>query len=643
MALAGGVTVVFTIGTFALLLAANISLGRAVSDARRARAVLASASGLEHLVVDLETDSRAFILLGDQRYLRSYDTARAAFAGQAASLERVAAEDGASQGRQARQIVQAGNSYVNEYSVPLINTQRKSPASARTRVVSGEGVERLGTLRDQFTRFMEAQRKITAAREQRSVAAAREAEITALAVAVGSLGLICFFVAYLTKVVVHPVRRTSAMAGALADGGLAAPMPETSPGEIGVLQSTFNTMAGSLEASRDKLRLVAEEQGALRRIATLVARGVAPSEVFSAVAAELGRLLGADHTHIVRFEPDNTAIVVGWWSHPDFPQILPPLDGTWPIEEGTVSAAVRASARPARRTNFEGASDAIGAWVHSKDVCCVVGCPVNVEGRVWGAMLMHSMVNEPQAGVTEDRMREFVELVSTAIANAQGRSDLLASRARVVAAADESRRSIERRLHDGTQQRLVSLALRLRMMQESVAPDQEELKQELAVAVEDLSNTLTDVQEISRGIAPPILSAKGLPPALRSLARRSPVPVHLDVPGGRRLPEPIEAAIYYSVSEALTNVAKHARASAVEIQIRTEDATVRLSISDDGVGGADLRAGSGLVGLKDRVEALDGRIEIVSPPGAGTSLLIDIPMRRRWPSTVPPSRPSTTP
>jgi signal transduction histidine kinase len=121
------------------------------------------------------------------------------------------------------------------------------------------------------------------------------------------------------------------------------------------------------------------------------------------------------------------------------------------------------------------------------------------------------------------------------------------------------------------------------------------------------------------------------------------VPVHLDVPGGRRLPEPIEAAIYYSVSEALTNVAKHARASAVEIQIRTEDATVRLSISDDGVGGADLRAGSGLVGLKDRVEALDGRIEIVSPPGAGTSLLIDIPMRRRWPSTVPPSRPSTTP
>jgi signal transduction histidine kinase len=334
--------------------------------------------------------------------------------------------------------------------------------------------------------------------------------------------------------------------------------------------------------------------------------------------------------------------VVGFWSHPDFPQLRPPLNGTWPIEEGTVSAAVLATARPARRTDFGQASDEIGAWVRSRDVRCVVGCPVNVEGRVWGAMMMHAMENEPEPGVTEDRMREFVELISTAIANAQGRSDLLASRARVVAAADESRRRIERRLHDGTQQRLVSLALRLRMMQESVAPDQDALKQELSDVVEDLSNTLTDVQEISRGIAPPILSAKGLPPALRALARRSSVPVSLDVSIGRRLPEPIEAALYYSVSEALTNVAKHACASGVEIQIRVEDTTVRLSVSDDGVGGADFRGGSGLVGLKDRVEALDGRIEVVSLPGAGTSLLIDIPEKWLGPSPVSLPRPSPT-
>jgi signal transduction histidine kinase len=643
MVLAGGITMVFTIGAFALLLAANARLGSAVSDAKRARAVLSSANRLENLTLDLEMNSRAFVLVGEQRFLQSYDTARAGFTGQAADLEQVSAAVDTHQGEQARQIVRVGNSYLHDYSVPLMDTERTSPADARSKVLSGEGLKRLAPLRTQFARFMETQRKITTASEQRSVAAAREAKITALAVAAGSLGLICLFVAYLTRVVVHPVRRTSVMAGALVEGDLSAPMPETSPGEIGVLQSTFNTMAGSLVASRDKLSQVAKEQGALRRIATLVARGVEPSEVFTAVAAELGRVLGADHTHLVRFEPDNTATVVGFWSHPDFPQLRPPLGGTWPIEEGTVSAAVLATARPARRTDFGQASDEIGAWVRSRDVRCVVGCPVNVEGRVWGAMMMHAMENEPEPGVTEDRMREFVELISTAIANAQGRSDLLASRARVVAAADESRRRIERRLHDGTQQRLVSLALRLRMMQESVAPDQDDLKQEMSDVVEDLSNALTDVQEISRGIAPPILSAKGLPPALRALARRSSVPVSLDVSIGRRLPEPIEAALYYSVSEALTNVAKHARASGVEVQICVEDTTVRLSVSDDGVGGADFRGGSGLVGLKDRVEALDGRIEVVSLPGAGTSLLIDIPEKRHGPSPVSLPRPSPTP
>jgi signal transduction histidine kinase len=306
---------------------------------------------------------------------------------------------------------------------------------------------------------------------------------------------------------------------------------------------------------------------------------------------------------------------------------MPPLDGRWPIEDGTASAAVLATARPTRRTDFEGASDAIGVWVRSQKIRCVVGCPVDVEGRVWGAIHLHWMENEPQPGVTEDRMGEFVELVSTAIANAQARSDLLASRSRVVAAADESRRRIERKLHDGAQQRLVALTLKLRMAQTSVSPDQEELKRELSSAVEDLASTLTEVQEISRGIAPPMLRTKGLPPALRSLARRSPVPVQLDVRIGRRPPEPIETAIYYAVSEALANVAKYAHASTVNVCIHMQDTTLRLSIHDDGTGGANLHGGSGLLGLKDRIEALGGRLDIVSPAGDGTTLLIDIPMK----------------
>jgi signal transduction histidine kinase len=620
MALAGGVMAVFAIGTLALCLLATAGLRDTVSDANRARAVLVSAHRLENVVTDLETDSRVFVLIGDQRFFRSYGIARAAFDGRAADFERASANDDASQGRQAYQIVGAGKSYLHDYSVPLMTTARNDHAAAWASVTSGEGLKRLAEFRDRFARFVDAQRKIATAREHRSVAAAYEAHTAALVVATGPLGLICLFIIYLTRVVVRPVRRVSAMAGELAEGDLAVRMPETSPGEIGRLENSFNTMAVSLETSRDKLCLVAEEQRALRRIATLIARGVQPDDLFTAVATETGRLLSADHATIFRYEPDNTVTVVGYWSDPRARQVMPPLDGHWPVEDGTVTAAVLNSGRPARMTNYEDATSAIGVWARSNGICCVVGCPVTVGGRVWGALV----APDGPPG-TEDRICQLVELISTAIANAQSHSDLLASRARVVTAADESRQRIERRLHDGTQQRLVSATLRLRIAQASVTPGQEELDQLLSAAVEDLSQALEELQEISRGIAPSSLRTKGLPSALRSLARRSTVPVELDVRIDRRLPEPIEAAVYYTVSEALTNVTKHARATTVDVHIRVQD-TVRLSIEDDGVGGADLRRGTGLVGLKDRVEALDGRLDIVSPTGHGTALLADIPI-----------------
>jgi signal transduction histidine kinase len=625
MVLACGVMVAFAIGTFAPLLFAIKGLHHAVADARRARTVLVSVHRLEEIMFDLEMDSRAFILIRDQRFLRSYDAARAAFDGQAVNLEQVAAEVDVHQGDRARQIVRADNAYVNDYSVPLMNTERTDPAGARARVVSGEGIQRLASLRDQLTRFTAAQRMIATVRERRSVAAARKAQLTALAVLACSLGMICFFVAYFTKVIVRPIRRASAMAGELADGDLSVRMPETSPGEIGMLENTFNTMAGSLETSRDTLRLVAEEQGALRRIATLVARGVTPEEVFTAVATEVGHVLGVDHTTIIRYEPDNTVTLVGYWNAPRAPKLMPPLDGRWPIEDGTVTAAVLTTGRPARMTDYEHATSTIGVWARSKGIRCVVGCPVSVDGRIWGAMLVHSLTAEAEPHA-EHRMCKFVALVSAAIANAQGRSDLLASRARVVAAADESRRRIERKLHDGAQQQLVGLALKLRMMRDSLAPCQEGVRRELSIAVEDVNNALTNVQEISRGIAPSVLTAKGLPSALRVLAQRSPVPVELDVCIGRRLPENVETAIYYIVSEALTNAAKHAYACAVDVHIRMRHTTVWLSIRDDGVGGADPRRGTGLLGLRDRVEALGGRLGVVSPAGNGTSLFIDIPM-----------------
>jgi signal transduction histidine kinase len=391
----------------------------------------------------------------------------------------------------------------------------------------------------------------------------------------------------------------------------------------GLISKLTRSLAVEVD-TRDKLRRVADEQRALRRIATLVARGIGPQELFTAVATEAGQLLGDDHTNIVRYEPDNTVTVVGYWNDPRAPQVMPPLDGHWPVEDRTVTAAVLASGRPARITNYAHATSAIGVWARSNGIRCVVGCPITVEGRVWGALLDSLATEAPPDA--EDRMCQLVELISTAIANAQSRSDLLASRARIVTAADESRQRLERRLHDGTQQRLVSGVLRLRMAQASVTPEQEELQGQLSAAVEDLSQALEEVQEISRGIAPSTLTVRGLPSALRSLVRRSPVPAELDIRIDRRLAEPVETAIYYTVSEALTNVAKHAHATTIDIQVRLQHTAVRLSIEDDGVGGADPHGGSGLLGLKDRVEALGGRLDLISPTGHGTSLLADIPI-----------------
>jgi signal transduction histidine kinase len=331
---------------------------------------------------------------------------------------------------------------------------------------------------------------------------------------------------------------------------------------------------------------------------------------------------------IVRYEADDTARVLAYWSDSRVPQVMPPLDGTWPIENGTVSAIVRRTERPARLTDYAGNPSAIGHWAYEMGLRCAVGCPVKVEGRVWGAMIIHTLSAEPIPRVTEDRMQEFVELVATAIANAQSRSDLLTSRARVVAAADESRRRIERDLHDGAQQRLVALALRVRALHAAAAESARvPLGELLDDLVRDLSNILDDLQEVSRGIVPPILTRSGLPPALRSLARRSAVPVRLWTDDGDgRLPERVEVTVYYVVSEGLANVAKHAHASEARVRLERRDWTVRLSVSDDGCGGARLSGGTGLIGLKDRVEALNGSIEVHSPPGSGTSLLVTIPI-----------------
>jgi signal transduction histidine kinase len=229
---------------------------------------------------------------------------------------------------------------------------------------------------------------------------------------------------------------------------------------------------------------------------------------------------------------------------------------------------------------------------------------------------------------TEQRMAGFMELVGTAIANADSRAQLTASRARIVAAvADDARRRIERDLHDGTQQRLVALSLTLRVAQSTVPAELPELQTQIGRVADELTGAIEELREMARGIHPAILSEGGLGPALRTLRRRAAIPVELDIRTETRPADRIEVAAYYVVSEALTNATKHARASCAHVAVEQRDVFLHLSIRDDGVGGADPARGSGLIGLRDRVQALGGSIEVISPPGAGTAIVVELPLQ----------------
>ncbi len=370
--------------------------------------------------------------------------------------------------------------------------------------------------------------------------------------------------------------------------------------------------------------MLAEEQAALRRVATLVARGVPPEEVFAAVTEEVGRLLSVDFATLGRYESGGTmTVVVAWSGTRDF---APPVGSRQILGGNNISTLVFETSRPARIDSFADASGPLGVAAREDGVGSGVGTPVIVEGCLWGVMGVYSPLGQPLPADTEARLANFTELVATAIANAENRAALAASRLRIVAAADETRRQIERDLHDGIQGRLVSLVLELRAAQATVPPQLGELEGTLSSVAEGLASVFDELRKISHGIHPAILSEGGLEPALRALCRRSAVPVELDVHAEQRLPEGVEVAAYYVVSEALANTAKHARASVVNVELDTPDGILQLAIRDDGIGGADLSQGSGLVGLSDRIEALGGTLQVTSPAGDGTTLLIEVPL-----------------
>jgi signal transduction histidine kinase len=453
MIVASGLLALIVGGAFAVMLRAVDRERDALELSRHSESVLVAARRLEQLVIDLETGERGFLLTDSERFLQPWTAAQTALPDAIRELERLARVP--SQHERAEDIGAAVTSYLDDYSIPVVEAARRGDPAAKSVATADEGKSRIDEVRVEFDELRTAERELAAQRQDRADAATDRAVTLAVAGLVGSVLLILFVGVYLSRAIVLPVRRAAAMAGRLAGGDLAVRMPETGVAEIGTLERSFNAMASSLEASR---------------------------------------------------------------------------------------------------------------------------------------------------------------------------AELTASRARVVAAGDEARQRIERDLHDGTQQRLVSLGLELRAADAIVPPGSDELHEQLARTAEGLAAALEDLQEVSRGIHPAILNKGGLEPALKALARRSAMPVDLDIRGDTRLPEQVAVAVYFVVSEALTNTAKHAAASLVHVDLEVQDSVLRLSVQDDGAGGADPDTGSGLVGLRDRVEAIGGDLELTSPPGAGTSLQVTIPV-----------------
>jgi signal transduction histidine kinase len=397
----------------------------------------------------------------------------------------------------------------------------------------------------------------------------------------------------------------------------------------------FATAIANSEA-HEQLAQLADEQAALRRVATLVAEGGTPDRVFDAVRHEVARMFDAPLSVLMRYDEVNgTATLLA--TDDGF---LGPIGRSWPVD-GDESAIARAcrTGLPARSDYTRPLQGPMPDAARSAGARSAVAVPVVVDGTLWGVMAVGSRETEPLPADLDGRLAKFTELLATAIANAEGRAEVDASRARIVATADATRRRIERDLHDGAQQQLVSLALVLRAAQATLPEELVQHRSELDRVVDGLAVALDDLREIARGIHPAGLSEDGLTPALKRLVSRSPLRVTLDARAAGRFPEPVEVTAYYVVSEALTNAAKYADAPAVDVAVAADGGKLRIEVRDDGRGGADPGDGSGLLGLRDRVEAIGGTMHLTSRPGAGTSLRVVLPLRDRPSERLSPLRP----
>jgi signal transduction histidine kinase len=611
--LATGVLVLVVIAAYVALYVALTDLSRASAAATHSVQEVNVARDVRRLLSDMETGQRGFIITGEPRFLEPWEIGRRTLPERVATLRKIA--DDPRQAKRAEQLETDSLAYTRDYSVPLVDAARRGEVWVRGIPASEDGERRMDSLRSQLDDYVTTEFALNAAEQADADNDYRRATIIAASGLAASVVMTVLTMIYLTRRVVRPVHRTAMTAERIAAGELDARVPETSTAEVGVLERAFNSMAESLQHHVGELARLNDEQAALRRVATLVARGNPSDEVFAAVAQEVGLVLGAEITRLLRFEADGTATVTATWLRAG--ERLP--TGSRIAITNTVAAPVRETGKPARITE-ESPPELPGSTYSA------VGAPIMVGGSAWGAMTALSRADHPLPDVAAARIAEFTDLVGTAVANAQARADLVASRARIVAASDEARRRIERNLHDGIQQRLVSLALRLRMVESSVSDSAGDVRTDLTEFNAGLLEAVDELREVARGIHPAILSEGGLVAAVKAVARRCPIPVALDLRVETRLPPSVEIAAYYSVAEALTNAAKYANASAVELTAAVRDARLFVVIRDDGVGGADPSRGSGLIGLIDRIEAVDGTLTLISPPGRGTTLQMELPV-----------------
>jgi len=387
------------------------------------------------------------------------------------------------------------------------------------------------------------------------------------------------------------------------------------------LRNARNELEEKVAKRTAELQVANDELSALRRVATLVAEGAAPSAVFDAVAAEMERLLEADQVVLSRYEPGAEVTVVA--HRGASARRVPP--GTRVSHDGeNVQAMVRRTEQPARIDNFELAHGTIGELARTVGVRAAAGAPIVVEGRLWGVISASWSREESPPADTEERMARFAELLDAAIVNADSRDQLSASRARLVTEGDEARRRVVRDLHDGAQQRLVHTILTLKLAQRALRDKAGNAESLVGEALQHAEQGNAELRELAHGILPAVLARGGLRAGVDAFVERLDLPVKVELPA-RRFPAEIEASAYFIVAEALTNIVKHSQATRAEVRASVCNGMLNVEVRDDGMGGADPE-GHGLVGLRDRATALGGRLKIESTLGGGTVVVATLPV-----------------